>query len=224
MRNIDWTRRVAVVGLLASGAFFLWWGLAASWFYMGPFFAGLVLSWLVAAEGVNADRAWGPGFAAGLSSLSALAMLPSGTRAPVAIFLAAQVVVLSAIGMRSLARPRPRQRWRFAILGFSAGAAAPWLVVAALLPGQGLGSTLLAAGAVGLASVGVWASFRGRTWGLFAMLAAAPLLLAIPESGACHASTHDRAGELAALGMAFATLPWLGPMRRALRSPKPEHG
>jgi hypothetical protein len=48
------------------------------------------------------------------------------------------------------------------------------------------------------------------------MAAAVPLLLAVPPAGVCHATPHDTAGEIAALGLGLALLPWIGPVARRL--------
>ena len=214
-------RAVAVVSLLASAAFFAWYGLALgqSWAAMLPFFGGLSLTWLVGAIGVSRQRVWGPSYAAGLAAISAMVMLPVGLHPAVIAFLGAQVILLTALAVRSVAAHdagAPVASWRHSGVGFMAGVAVPWIVVAGLMPTGATGTLLIGTGAAALAVAGLSGVFRGKTWGLFATMAAIPALIAIPEGFGCAASSHDRAGELAALALGLGLLPWLAPLARAL--------
>lgn len=214
------SRRIAVGALLASAAFFAWWGLAMGRVFVGyaPFFLGLTLSWGIAAVGMHRARAWGPGYAGGLCALATVVMLPAGLHPPVVLFLCAQVVIMTALVMHAMATPAAPSAWRHTGLAFAAGLATPWLLYVGLVPGAGLAGALIGLAALALAGAGITAAFRGRTWGLLAMMGTIPLALAIPESPwSCHASPHDRAGDLAALALALAAIPWIGPIARHLR-------
>ncbi|MFK7989909.1 MAG: hypothetical protein AB8I08_28070 [Sandaracinaceae bacterium] len=214
----DASRRTAVVCLLASAAFFTWWGAATvpAWPAALPYFGGLVAAWLLAAVGVHRGLSFGPGFAIGLAAMSIVSLLPLGLRAPVTAFLAAQVVLISALTLRAFADPA-QTSWRHGGLSFAVGLGAPWLLLVGLLPGLDGGASLLGLGALSVGGVGALAAFRGRTWGLFAILAAVPMLLAVPEARLGGSlAPHDRAGELAALALTLATLPWLRPIAARL--------
>lgn len=227
-----WTERVsrtaALLALLASAAFFAWYGLSVgqSWPATLPFYGGATLMWVVAAIGVHRQQVWGPSFAAGLSAVSIVTMLRSGLHPPVTVFLATQVVLLATLALHSVAArraeddsPLAADRWRYAGLAFAAGIATPYLLLAGLFPGLGLGASLVGLGGLAVGVAGVAGAFRGRAWGLFAMTGAIPLLLAVPPTGwACHAALHDRAGELAAIGMGLGVMPWVAPILRRLRS------
>ncbi|MEQ9076966.1 MAG: hypothetical protein RLP09_24110 [Sandaracinaceae bacterium] len=216
-------RGVAVVSLLASAAFFAWYGFAvgASWAAMLPFFGGLTLAWVVAAIGVSRQRVWGPSYAAGLAAISTMVMMPTGLHPSVMVFLGAQVVLLTALAVRTVSAQdagAPVADWRHAAVGFMAGVAVPHLVVAGLLPGAACGVALTGVAAAGLAVLGLSGVFRGKTWGLFALMGAVPLLVAIPEvAHPCLTTAHDRAGDLAALALGLGLIPWIAPLARALR-------
>ena len=214
------SRTVAVACLLASGAFFAWYALAVGGPPI-PFLSATALAWMVAALGVSRGTAWGPSFAAGLSAVTTIVLLPWGLMPAVAVFLGVQAVLHASLAARAIASgsradDHPEVSWRHAGMGFGAGLAMPWLLLVGLLPGLGCSDSMLAFAALVLATGGLSAAFGGRTWGLFAIAGALPLLLAVPPSGMCHASPHDTAGEIAALGLGIALLPWLGPVARRL--------
>jgi hypothetical protein len=214
------SRAVAIVCLLASAAFFAWYGLAlgATWPASIGFFAAATLTWLVAAVGVSRALPWGPSFAAGLSAITTLVFLPVGLRPVIALFLGIQVVLHAALAARAVsAKDHPVGGWRHAGLGFALGLAAPWVLVVGLLPGLGCGASMLGLVALLVAGAGAHGVFRGRTWGLFALLGAVPLLLAVPPHAGCHPSPHDAAGELASVAIALALVPWIAPVARVLR-------
>lgn len=218
-----WSRRTAVVCLLASAGFFAWWATAVvpATPSLLPYFGGLVATWLLAASGVQRQRPWGPGLATGLAAMSVVSLLPLGLMTPVAAFLAAQVMLISALTLRAFARgPESARTFRHAGLAFAVGLAAPWLLLVGLLPGLSCGASLLGLTALACGGAGAAAAFRGRTWGVFALLASIPLLIAIPETHlGCSVAPHDRAGELSALALTLATLPWLPPIARRLFAP-----
>jgi hypothetical protein len=216
------SRSLAVVCLLASGAFFAWYALAIGGPSI-PFLSATSLAWVVAALGVSRRWAWGPSFAAGLSAVTTIVLLPSGLLPAVAVFLAVQAVLHASLAARAIAGEsdeRPEHlaeiSWRHGGMGFAAGLAMPWLLLVGLLPGLSCGASMLALIALVTAIGGLNAAFRGRTWGLFAMAGAIPLLLAVPPQSLCHATPHDTAGEIAALGLGLALLPWVGPVARGL--------
>jgi hypothetical protein len=219
------SRAGAVVALLASAAFFAWYGLAIgrSWTAALPFYGGASLMWVVAAIGVHRRTVWGPSFAAGLSAVSIVTMLRAGLHPAVTVFLGVQVLLLAALATRAAAtrddrEPLASERWRYAGLAFAAGIATPYLLLVGLFPGLSLGPSLLGLAGLALGVAGVSGAFRGRAWGLLAMVGAVPLLLAVPPAGwSCHAALHDRAGELASLGMVLGVIPWVGPVARRLR-------
>ena len=62
---------------------------------------------------------------------------------PVALFLGAQVVLLTALGVRGFAAPGGPESWRHTGLAFAVGLGAPWLLVVGLLPGLSCSASLL---------------------------------------------------------------------------------
>ena len=74
------SRWVAMAALVASAAFFGWYGfrLARGWPAIAPFFGGFVLAWLAALYGIGRRRFWGHGYTTGLSLLSLSLLSPAG--------------------------------------------------------------------------------------------------------------------------------------------------
>ncbi len=218
------SRWVAMVALVASAAFFGWYGfrLARGWPAIAPFFGGFVLAWLAALYGIGRRRFWGQGYTTGLSLLSLSLLSPAANHVGVALFVGTQLALLGALGVRAMAELEGAQAdgdysWRHGALAFTGGLAMPWLLAAGLLPGGGT-SGLLGLGAAGLAVLGIAGAFRNRTWGLFAMTASIPLLLAIPPfSWGCIMAPHDVAGEVAALTLGAGVLAWTAPILGLLK-------
>lgn len=219
--NIERTSRwVAMAAVVASAIFFGWYGMRVGrvWPALLPFFGGFVLAWLAALLGLAKQRFWGQGYAAGLSLLSLSLLAPAARHLSVAFFVATQLVLLGAIGVRVMAEKElgatlaDERSWRHGALAFTGGLAMPWLLAAGLLPGGGIGGLIGLAGA-GLAVLGISGAFRDRTWGLFAMAGAIPLLLAIPPfRWGCVTAPHDVAGEVASLTLAAGVLAWISPV------------
>jgi hypothetical protein len=105
-----------------------------------------------------------------------------------------------------------------------AGLSLPMMVLYALAP-RDAGSMLVAFAALGLASAGIWALIRMRTWGVLAMTAAAAVTvvsLASAPAMAAMDSTGMRidlvaTGLAAALFLAAAVQPFLAPIGRYVR-------
>ncbi len=218
------SRWVAMVALVASAIFFGWYGLHVSkaWPAAWPFFGGFVLAWLAALYGIAQRRFWGQGYTAGLALLSVSLLGPAANHLPVALFVGTQLALLGALGVRAMAElegaPRDDDHsWRHGALAFTGGLAMPWLLAAGLLPGGGLWG-LLGLAAAGLAVLGIAGAFSNRTWGMLAIVASIPLLLAIPPfSWGCIRAPHDVAGEVASLTLGAGVLAWIAPMFNALR-------
>lgn len=225
--NIERTSRwVALVALAASAGFFGWYGVAVgkSWPAVIPFFGGFALAWVAALLGIARRRWWGPSFTTGLSILTLSLMLPGIGRAEVVAFVVTQLALLGALGVRAMTEQElgepldgPRT-WRHGALAFTSGLAVPWLLAAGLLPGGGFAGLLGLVGA-GIACLGITAAFRGRTWGLLAIVGAIPLLLAIPPfAWGCITSPHDVAGEVASLTLGAGVAVWMVPLLKRLRT------
>lgn len=218
------SRWVAMVALVASAIFFGWYGFHVGkvWPAAWPFFGGFVLAWLAALVGMARKRFWGQGYTAGLSLLSLSLLGPAANHFAVALFVGTQLALLGALGVRAMAEledgPRDEQcSWRHGALAFTCGLAMPWLLAAGLLPGGGLWG-LLGLGGAGLAVLGITGAFSNRTWGLLAIVASIPLLLAIPPfSWGCIPAPHDVAGEVASLTLGAGVLAWIAPMFGILR-------
>lgn len=224
--NLERTSRwVALVALGASAIFFVWYGtmIGRAWPAVLPFFGGFALAWVSAAVGIARRRWWGPSFTTGFSILTLSLMLPGIGRPEVVAFLVTQLALLGALGVRAMSAQEldepvdePRT-WRHGALAFTSGLTVPWLLAAGLLPGGGLGGLIGLAGA-GLACLGIASAFRGRTWGLVAMVSAVPFLLAIPPfTWGCITAPHDVAGEVASLTIGAGVAVWVVPLLRGLR-------
>jgi hypothetical protein len=224
--NIERTSRwVALVALAGSAGFFAWYGVSVgrAWPAVMPFFGGFALAWVVSMLGIARRRWWGPSFTTGLSILTLSLMLPGSGRSEVVAFLVTQLALLGALGVGAMTEQEigepvdgPRT-WRHGALAFTSGLAMPWLLAAGLLPGGGMAGVLGLLGA-GLACVGIAGALWGRTWGLLAMGAAIPVLLAIPPfAWGCLTSPHDVAGEVASCTLAAGLAAWLVPVLRRLR-------
>lgn len=224
--NIERTSRwVAIGALVASVIFFGWYGLAMgrTWPAVWPFFGGFALAFAAALAGVARRRFWAPGYTAGLSILTVALIAPAATRLEVFLFLGAQLALLTSLGVRAMASRElgealdEGRSWRHGALAFTGGLAVPWLLAAGLLPGGGWAGLVGLAGAL-VAVVGIAGAFRERTWGLLAMAASVPLLLAIPPfSWGCITAPHDVAGEVASLTMGAGLLAWVAPILAGLR-------
>jgi hypothetical protein len=219
------SRWVAVVALVASAFFFGWYGMTTGrvWPAVMPFFGGFVAVWLVAALGIARRRWWGSAFTVGLSVLTLSLMAPGAARLEVAAFLLVQLGLLGALGVRAMAEKELEQdldeprTWRHSALAFTSGLAMPWLLATGLLPGGGVAG-LIGLGGMLLAGLGILGAFRGKTWGLVGMLAAIPVLVAVPAfSWGCATAPHDVAGEIAAITMGAGLLAWVSPILSRLR-------
>jgi hypothetical protein len=211
---------MSTLGLLGGAAYFLW---AFASHGAVPLFLAFAIAFGVAARGVQLRRYWAPGYATGLSLLTLALLAPLRSVPEVTVLFAALCTGLVSLGARALADRGPRVDWRLSSLGLSAGLATPFLLLYGLTPMHlgvlGVGSLL----AVALASVGFLAAFRGRTWGLFALLAAVPLLSVdttwLEVGGVvwhCGLARHDAAGDAAAALVLFALLPFAAPVVRFL--------
>lgn len=219
------SRWIAMGALGASLIFFGWYGLAMgrTWPAVWPFFGGFALAFAAALFGVARRRWWAPGYTGGLSILTIALMAPAATRVEVFVFLGAQLALLAALGVRAMSARELGESldgspsWRHGALAFSSGLAVPWLLAAGLLPGGGWLGLVGLAGAL-IAAGGIAGAFRERTWGLLAMVASVPLLLAIPPfTWGCITAPHDVAGEVASLTMGAGLLAWIAPLFSRLR-------
>lgn len=213
---------IALAAAGASAVFFGWYTLAvgSKWAGVMPFFGGFVVVWLIAALGLHRNRWWAVPFTAGLAILNVALMAPAASRLDVAVFLVAQLALLGALGLKAMSereRGDEARSWRHSTLAFMGGLAVPWLLAAGLLPGGGAAG-LLALGAAALASVGLFGALRERTWGLLAIGASIPLLLAVPPtSWGCLPGPHDIAGEIASITLGAGLLVWIAPLVAQLR-------
>ncbi len=218
------SRWVAMGALVASVIFFGWYGLAMgrAWPAVWPFFGGFALAFAAALAGVARRRWWAPGYTAGLSILTVALLAPAATRIEVLLFLGAQLALLGSLGVRAMTERESGEAdgtrsWRHGALAFTGGLALPWLMAAGLLPGGGVAG-LIGLGGAALAVLGISGAFRERAWGLLAMGASIPLLLAIPPfTWGCITAPHDVAGEVASLTMAAGLFAWVAPIFKGLR-------
>ncbi|HEY8432097.1 MAG TPA: hypothetical protein VIL20_27155 [Sandaracinaceae bacterium] len=219
------SRWVAMGALVASVVFFGWYGFAMgrTWPAVWPFFGGFALAFAAALFGVARRRWWAPGYTAGLAILSIALLAPAATRLEVFLFLGAELTLLAALGVRAMSERElgepfdDARSWRHSALAFTGGLAVPWLLAAGLLPGGGWMGLVGLGGAL-VAAIGLAGAFRERTWGLLAMAASVPLLLAIPPfTWGCIPAPHDVAGEVASLTMGAGLLAWVAPVLARLR-------
>lgn len=194
---------------LALGATYLigFFGLVAGWFWARWFAMGLAFSGLLMAVIMG----WQVG-------LETIVLVWGGTHLGALLSLAGQ-------GPASLFDARKDWRERFRMddnaanrLGKSimrAGLSLPYLILAGLAPKQGMGM-VLGLGAVLLGVVGLRALVRLRTWGLFALVGAAGLIIMTPPD-----LTYTLSGYIEVLAPLFliaAVLPFVGPIRDQLRA------
>lgn len=188
-----------------------------------PFFIVLATAWMAAGVGVLRQARWGPGFAAGLSLFTIVALSSLARYPEVAAIIAALGVTLASLALRSYAAQAlgklDGDQWRFTAMGLAAGMALPFIVIFGLLPSHF--GPVGVVGRVGtlLALFGMAAAFRSRTWGLFAMVAAAPLIVFSPVPlSPCGGGLHNLAGDGAGMMLLLAAGPFVPPIARFLRA------
>jgi hypothetical protein len=192
---------------------------------------GLAAVYGVAAVGLWRGRPWARWYALGMALWGLVAFVESAVVVgPLPFFAAGGVVHLLLVGALIFARSAPAApRGRLAFAMVASGAAVPCAALYALAPQQTLAVTLGVLGGALVLAAGTWGICRGRTWGLFAALGGAALVVLTITRGAAVLGwlRHEHfllpsSNPLAlqALGIAAASLavlaviPFLWPMAR----------
>jgi hypothetical protein len=184
---------------------------------MVPFLSSLAATYGLSFFAVVAGYFWARWFAIGLGlygfSTGFLLVWQIGAE-PVVLFYALTHGAVSVLlwGPRVAAQFDGRADWRERFhldenathrLGraiIRVGLTLPFLLAYGLAPRETAGQMILAAGAVGLAGLGIWALLRLRTWGVLAMLAGAAAIV------------------VGAILLVAAAAPFVGPMLRYMRA------
>lgn len=203
-----------------------------------PFLSSLAATYGLSFFAVVAGYFWARWFAIGLGlygfSTGFLLVWQIGPE-PVVLFYALTHGAISVLlwGPRVAAQFDGRVDWRERFhldenathrLGravIRVGLTLPFLLAYGLAPREGAGQMLLAAGAVGLAGLGIWGLLRLRTWGVLTMIAgAAAILVTAPSTVTPLAISADVAasGVVGAILLLAAAAPFVGPMLRYVRA------
>jgi hypothetical protein len=205
---------------------------------MVPFLSALAATYGLSFFAVVAGYFWARWFAIGLGlygfSTGFLLVWQIGPE-PVVLFYALTHGAVSVLlwGPRVAAQFDGRVDWRERFhmdesathrLGraiIRVGLTLPFLLAYGLAPREDAGQMLVAAGAVGLAGVGIWALLRLRTWGVLAMIAGAvTIVITAPGTASPLGISADIAasGVVGAILLVAAAAPFVGPMLRYVRA------